>query len=198
MKQRIALIALADSPFSRHVVPYLRRVLDLGAFTCVLLHVAEPAAGLTAGPPRMVSIAWPEPMYSDEHDIEYALHPIYKMQQEANIRAEAECMLLDVQQQLQAAGFTVTVDVRFGEPAAEIVAAAQQHHASLIAMATHNRVGLQHMVLGSVAEQVLHDSPVPMLLVGPTVLAAHQDNQEQQVSIVNPVTWWRSITDAKD
>jgi nucleotide-binding universal stress UspA family protein len=126
-------------------------------------------------------------MYRDEQDIEYALHPIYEMQQEASICAAAERMLVDVQQQLEAAGFTVTVEVRFGKPAEEILAAAQEHDASLIAMATHDGSVLRHVVLGSVAEQVLHDAPVPVLLVGPAVLAADHDDHVQQLSIADRV-----------
>jgi nucleotide-binding universal stress UspA family protein len=38
-------------------------------------------------------------------------------------------------------------------------------HADLIVMGTHGRKGVSHVVLGSVAEGVLHDAPVPVLLV---------------------------------
>lgn len=37
--------------------------------------------------------------------------------------------------------------------------------ADLIVMATHGRTGLAHVVLGSVAEQVVHASGVPVLLI---------------------------------
>jgi nucleotide-binding universal stress UspA family protein len=39
--------------------------------------------------------------------------------------------------------------------------------ASVIVIATHGRKGLGHLVLGSVAEQVLRDAPCPVLVVRP-------------------------------
>lgn len=170
MAKRIALVTLDTSMFSRNIVPYLQQVLDPETFRCVLLHVAAPTHGLTAMPPRPVSLAWPRPLYGANHDVTYAQHPIYDIQQEESVRAEVERTLLTVQHQLEDAGFTASIEVRFGEPAEEIVAAAQQHQANIIAMATHNRAGLRQIVLGSVAEQVLRNASVPVLLVGPAAL----------------------------
>ena len=51
--------------------------------------------------------------------------------------------------------------------ASAIVAAAQEHHADIIAMSTHGRSGLGRMVYGSVAEEVLTRSHLPVLLVPP-------------------------------
>lgn len=46
-----------------------------------------------------------------------------------------------------------------------IVEAAVHHRCGLIVMATHGRVGLSRIQLGSVAEDVLKQSPVPVLLL---------------------------------
>lgn len=46
-----------------------------------------------------------------------------------------------------------------------ILRAATAEHVDLIVMSTHGRSGLGRMLLGSVAEGVLHASPVPVLLV---------------------------------
>jgi nucleotide-binding universal stress UspA family protein len=37
-------------------------------------------------------------------------------------------------------------------------------------MGTHGRTGLTHMIVGSVAEDVIRRSPVPVLVVGPKVV----------------------------
>jgi nucleotide-binding universal stress UspA family protein len=50
-----------------------------------------------------------------------------------------------------------------GDPAAEIMRAASEYQCDLIAMATHGRSGLGHFLLGSVAERVVRESPIPVL-----------------------------------
>jgi len=54
-----------------------------------------------------------------------------------------------------------------GEPAAAIIRAAQDMEADLIVMATHGHTGLNRVLLGSVAERVVRESPVPVLTVRP-------------------------------
>jgi nucleotide-binding universal stress UspA family protein len=52
-------------------------------------------------------------------------------------------------------------------PAEAILLAAADVRASLIVMATHGRTGIRRAVLGSVADAVARESPVPVLLVRP-------------------------------
>jgi nucleotide-binding universal stress UspA family protein len=49
--------------------------------------------------------------------------------------------------------------------------------ADLVAMATHGRSGLQRLMLGSVADKVIHRASIPVLLVRPTK-TAHAPNQK--------------------
>lgn len=58
-----------------------------------------------------------------------------------------------------------TERVASGDPAAVLVGAARSSGASLIATGTHGRGPLERLVLGSVAETLLHDAPVPVLAV---------------------------------
>lgn len=55
--------------------------------------------------------------------------------------------------------------VRFGDPATQIVEEAEASGADLIAMATHRRGGLAHLLKGSVAERVERATTVPVILV---------------------------------
>jgi nucleotide-binding universal stress UspA family protein len=55
--------------------------------------------------------------------------------------------------------------LREGDPATEILAAADELEVSMIAMGTHGRKGLAHLILGSVVEKVLRKSNVPVLSV---------------------------------
>ena len=62
-------------------------------------------------------------------------------------------------------GYSVQTIVRVGEPVAQILAAATADTYDLIAMATRGRIGLARLLLGSVAESVLRQAPIPMLLM---------------------------------
>lgn len=55
-----------------------------------------------------------------------------------------------------------------GTPAEEIVRLAEQEHVDLIVMATHGRSGLKHLLMGSVAENVVRKASCPVLTFKPT------------------------------
>ncbi|MRG93450.1 universal stress protein [Polyangium spumosum] len=55
--------------------------------------------------------------------------------------------------------------LRQGDPAIEVLAAAEELGATMIVMGTHGRTGVAHLILGSVAEKVVRKSPVPVLTV---------------------------------
>jgi universal stress protein A len=50
-----------------------------------------------------------------------------------------------------------------GDPVTEILRVAAETDASLIVMGTHGQTGLRHVLLGSVAEQVVRRAPCPVL-----------------------------------
>jgi len=52
-----------------------------------------------------------------------------------------------------------------GDPATGVLNVARRAGADLIVMGTHGRTGVKHLVLGSVAERVVRESPVPVLTV---------------------------------
>jgi nucleotide-binding universal stress UspA family protein len=57
------------------------------------------------------------------------------------------------------------VEIAVGRPADAIVQFAQERNVNLIVMATHGRTGLEHMLIGSVAEKVVRLAPCPVLTV---------------------------------
>lgn len=59
----------------------------------------------------------------------------------------------------------VVYKVLVGNPFIEIVQYATDQQLDLIVMGTHGRTGLQHVMLGSVAERVLRKSTCPVLTV---------------------------------
>ena len=78
-----------------------------------------------------------------------------------------EEQLKSVAERLTADGYEVEWSLRTGNAGDQIVAAAEEHGASMIAMATHGRGGLGRLLLGSVAQRVLNRATVPLLLVRP-------------------------------
>ena len=57
------------------------------------------------------------------------------------------------------------IHVEIGLPKEAILAFTRSHEIDMIIMATHGREGLSHFWLGSVAEAVIRQSPVPVLTV---------------------------------
>jgi nucleotide-binding universal stress UspA family protein len=79
---------------------------------------------------------------------------------------EAAQRYLEYVRTLQAAsGVPLETLVSEGPVAAAIIRALEEQRIDLIVMATHGRSGLQRVVYGSVAEQVLRGSTRPVLLV---------------------------------
>lgn len=61
----------------------------------------------------------------------------------------------------------VIPEIRFGAPFLEIIRHAKERSIDLIVMSTHGRTGLSHLLMGSVAENVVRKAPCPVLTVHP-------------------------------
>lgn len=108
-----------------------------------LLHVIAP-------PPRLTEA------YAVDYDPEKMV---------GSLSAEANATL---DRQIEAAksrGLVFRREVRVGVDFREIIDYATKHDIDLIAMATHGRSGLAHVLLGSVAEKVVRKAPCPVLTI---------------------------------
>jgi nucleotide-binding universal stress UspA family protein len=77
-----------------------------------------------------------------------------------------------------AAGLVGDMAVVHGVPFQEIIETAKRHQVDLIVMGTHGRTGLHHVLLGSVAEKVVHLAPCPVLVVRqPTMVQISQGRE---------------------
>ncbi|ERH00844.1 MAG: universal stress protein UspA related nucleotide-binding protein [Halonotius sp. J07HN6] len=63
-------------------------------------------------------------------------------------------------------GVEHTRQIQSGVPSAEIISYATDAEIDLIVMGTHGRTGVDHYLIGSIAERVVRKSPVPVLTVG--------------------------------
>src|SRR5439155_24951135 len=84
--------------------------------------------------------------------------------------AEYELSKLAEREAASYPGTRRSIEVRAGTPAEVVTAVAEDHDATLMVMSTHGRSGLGRVVFGSVAEAVLRDGTVPLLLVRPEAL----------------------------
>lgn len=140
------LVPLDGSEASEAVLPVVERLAAPRGLRIVLLEVidARPSAPLEDSSIRL-----------GERLVELA----------AFRREEAERYLAKVAEPLKERGLPVEWAVRQGNPAETIAALATEVRADLIAMATHGRGGLERLFFGSVAEGVLEQAPVPVLLL---------------------------------
>ncbi|MCB9105804.1 MAG: universal stress protein [Anaerolineales bacterium] len=91
-------------------------------------------------------------------------HPIFIDQQWETERIKTLKYLSGLITKLPRA-IEVHPEVEMGAAAETILDYANRHNVDLIVMATHGRTGLQRLIYGSVAEAVLHETHVPILMV---------------------------------
>jgi nucleotide-binding universal stress UspA family protein len=102
-------------------------------------------------------------------DMATALPASYLEDLEAGVKQRMEAY----RQQVQEAGLEVDLVIEHGVPFQRIVDVARQHYVDLIVTGTHGHTGLQHVLLGSVAEKVVRLAPCPVLVArGPITTTA--------------------------
>src|SRR5215813_3272027 len=100
-------------------------------------------------------------------DMGVTLPYTYLQDLEAEITQSMEACLARV----MAAGLEGDIVVGHGVPFHEVVETAKTQKVDLIIMGTHGRSGLQHVLLGSVAEKVVRLAPCPVLVARqPTIV----------------------------
>lgn len=146
MREAIITNVLMPTDFSscsRAAFPFACKLARESEAKLHLLHVIEPPA-----PALLPDGAFVPPMLDTQEDIEEIkgeLHRWLRSEDAANIGSEA--------------------DVRTGLPLAEILSFATEHHCDLIVLGTHGRTGMAHLLIGSVAENVVRKAKCPVLTV---------------------------------
>lgn len=135
------LVPVDGSPGSESVLAAVRELARAHGARVRLLKVVPPVAAVS----------------SDERIVAFSEQESERLELEAREYFRAIAARLP--------GLTVESAVRFGEPAAEIVAEAEAAGADLIAMASHRRTGLSRLVRRSVAARVERATTIPLLLV---------------------------------
>ncbi|MBI2886744.1 MAG: universal stress protein [Chloroflexi bacterium] len=124
-----------------------------------LPHAKELASRMDLEMHLLRIVSRPAPAYVGPEAVEY----YYDLETEL-VKVATE-YLQGVQKSLEAAGMRVTARVFHGYPAENIVDFAKALDQSIICLTTHGRTGLGRVIMGSVAEKVLHDATEPIFLV---------------------------------
>jgi nucleotide-binding universal stress UspA family protein len=69
------------------------------------------------------------------------------------------------ERELRSEGYDINAVLAWGNPADQILAAAERDQCDLIAMSTHGHRFFSDLVLGSVSSDVRHKTRIPVLLV---------------------------------
>lgn len=77
----------------------------------------------------------------------------------------AQKHLEDIAERLKKDGVNATAYIRTGNPVDQINTFVEDNAVDLIVMGTHGRTGLQHLLVGSVAERIVRSSAKPVLTV---------------------------------
>ncbi len=140
------LVTLDGSPRAESVIPHVIDIAKTMGAEVTLLRVVDAA-----------NSDWSERGAIGKANAATSIKSTYVDQATAYLERVAE--------QLRGAGITTHAVVKQGQPARQIVTTAKEGDADAIAMATHSRRGINRVMFGSVAEQVLHESLLPILLV---------------------------------
>jgi len=147
---RSILVPLDGSPFGEHALPLALGIARRTGATLQLLNVLTPVATLYAESPMFVDDQLEERL----HDRQIDSQEKYLDQVAHRIEAVSPVKIVKI--------------VDDGEVADTIRAQAVRNKSDLIIMATHGRGPLGRFWLGSVADELVRESPVPVLLTRPT------------------------------
>lgn len=137
MYRRI-LVAVENSPADRTILAHVSALARLTGAELLLVHVAD---GWAARNFEHLKLRESEEMKSDRAYLE-------------KLRAD-----------LAATGLTVQTQLAMGDPATELIRAAEDQHVDLIAMSTHGHRFLSDLLHGATADRVRHMVRVPVLLL---------------------------------
>ena len=140
------LVTLDGSPRAESVLPHATSIASSMGAEITLLRIVDA-----------VSADWSERGALGPSQLEAASRTAFTEQ----ARAYLDRVAVPIRQH----GVIVNVLVRQGIAARQIVAAAKDIEADAIAMTTHSRRGLNRLMFGSVAEEVLHATKIPVILV---------------------------------
>jgi nucleotide-binding universal stress UspA family protein len=152
------LVPLDGSPQAEQILPHVRQLAPVLHANVLLLQVVANPEHV-----QIYAAALANTSVSDgDHKSDRLNH---QQQRWLHERQQIERYLETQAALLRASGITVSCDIEIGLPVASIIAAAARSRASLIALASHGYSGLRRWAVGSVADQIIQATCLPVLLV---------------------------------
>jgi predicted GH43/DUF377 family glycosyl hydrolase/nucleotide-binding universal stress UspA family protein/CBS domain-containing protein len=148
---RRILVALDGSEFAESVLPAIESLGQKFGSTVTLLRAVSPVQSRLVAEVHVGAVSTTSPAAGTVRAIDER-------------RGEALTYLTDVEQRLRVRGLTVDCEAPVGPASEVILRRARQLGADLIAITTHGRTGVDRVLLGSVAEDVLRRAPCLVLL----------------------------------
>ena len=136
------MVPLDGSSFAEEALPYARGLAKCDSATILLARVDEPHE-----PPPGVFVP------------ATAIPEVFHLSVEEYLEQQAARLTL--------ADLAVQTIVLEGKVSDALLKCARDENVDLIVMSTHGRTGLSRLLMGSVAEQVVHGAPCPVLLIRP-------------------------------
>ncbi len=103
------------------------------------------------------------------------------------VREEAEALVQRRAQELQSSGVETATEVVTGEPAQEIIDYAKEEKFDLIAIGTRGHSGIRRGILGSVTDEVVRSSPIPVLVLSPGAVQTATSNEFKLSTVTVPL-----------
>ncbi len=152
---RKLLVTLDGSNLAATAVEYAMRVAEPGSHIHLLSVLGYDRSDQFVSVANSVEIAFTgAPAY-----------PIVNRPTQSTELTQTKVYLDKVKEHIVEHGFTVSVEAMTGVVVDTIVDEAARLNVDAIVMVTHGRTGFSKLVLGSVAEGVLHKAPCPVLLI---------------------------------
>jgi nucleotide-binding universal stress UspA family protein len=159
------LIPLTQSDFSQKILDHVEKFISTDDSKLILYYVTRPPKGMGFAATDYRS---DYALDSEGEPLGPKAFPVYSSQEEDSIQAEVEAALLPVTNRLKQQGYEVSIQVCFvDEVVEEIVRVVKRDQIDLIAMSTRGRVGMLRFFFANIAEKVLQQVDIPVLLVQP-------------------------------
>lgn len=159
------LVPLTKSTFSHKILGEIEKIIPAEDSKLILFYVTKPPKGSGFAAPDYRSDYALEP---DGEPVGPKVYPVFASQEEDSIQSEVEVSLLPITNDLKEKGYEVSIQVCFvDDVVGEIVRVVKRDKIDMIAMSTRARVGVMRFFFADIAEKVMQQVDIPVLLIHP-------------------------------